>query len=120
MPEAILPCPACGCDRVDTHTPEGDTRLIYIIPNAYVSCDDCDMRGPLCSSDHAAIAAWNALPRALTWTHETPKVAGWYWIRQQGESFDLIQHYNQNDIDAGFDNERRLKQWAGPIAPPVD
>ena len=61
-----------------------------------------------------------AEPRSLTWTHEPPKVAGWYWMRQQGESFDLIQHYNQADIDGGFDNEKRLKQWAGPIAPPVE
>ena len=59
-------------------------------------------------------------PRALRWTHEPPKVAGWYWMRQRGESFDLVQHYNQYDIEEGFDNERLLKQWAGPIAPPIE
>lgn len=117
MPEVILPCPACGCDRVDTHTPEGDTRLIYIIPNAYVSCDDCDMRGPLCSSDHAAIAAWNTLPRALTWTNEPPKVAGWYWC--------FITTLTPRVVKIDDDDLKRIitlpdQQWAGPIPAPIE
>ena len=112
MPEVILPCPACAKDRADpAHRHHGQYSVI---------CPDCYMLGPSCGTQQAAIAAWNAMPRALRWTHEPPKVAGWYWMRQQGESFDLIQHYNQADIDGGFDNERRLKQWAGPIAPPVE
>lgn len=106
MPEVILPCPRC--------------KSTDLVAWNFVVCKDCEMRGPRDVDESAAIAAWNALPRALTWTHEPPVVAGWYWMRQQGEIFDLIQHYNQADIDGGFDNERRLKQWSGPIPEPKE
>ena len=97
-PDDYPPCPLCG------NHPDMLESGNIICCNIIVDSSD----------------AWFLLPRALRWTHEPPKVAGWYWMRQQGESFDLIQHYNQADIDGGFDNERQLKQWAGPIAPPID
>lgn len=138
MPEVISPCPACGGITVDA------MKLINNLCEGYnAAADEPAMQElkplpcPLCGSKEPKVnrgcgvvtcceisvedvAAWNKLPRALTWTHEPPKVAGWYWVRQQGENFDLIQHYNQADIDAGFDNERRLKQWAGPIPLPLE
>lgn len=132
MPEVILPCRFCG-QKYNEKAP-----MLYVESvdceedGCVVVCKNCGARGPVSyvgddptppeieKAESAAIAAWNALPRALTWTHEPPKVAGWYWMRQQGESFDLMQHYSQADIDRGFDNEMRLKQWAGPIAPPVE
>ena len=137
MPEQLKECPACGSMSVQlmlSYSP-------WFTPAFHVLCIDCQMQGPIACSQReedaidiqdleclagstgfeaAAISAWNTLPRALTWTHEPPKVMGWYWMRQQGESFDLIQHYNQADIDGRFDNEKQLKQWAGPIALPVE
>lgn len=112
MPQVILPCPASMNDaellklkhRFDDVCQSSTTPELF----------------ELCRAGSHLVDSIRTLPRALTGTHEPPKVAGWYWVRQQGESFDLIQHYNQNDIDAGFDNEIRLKQWAGPIAPPVE
>lgn len=112
MPEVILPCPDCGgdCLIVAKNYPSGKWHTYC----------DCGHIGRFYPTRKEAIKAHNALPRALPWTHEPPKVAGWYWMRQQGEIFDLMQHYSQADIDRGFDNEMRLKQWAGPIAPPVE
>lgn len=57
-----LPCPHCGSTDVGVWN--------------FVVCKDCEMRGPRDSDESAAIAAWNALPRALRWTTEPPKVAG--------------------------------------------
>ena len=137
MSEVILTCPACGSE----HTVVAKNFSPWFTAGSHVLCIDCQMQGPIACSqreedaitiedlremieptgfESAAIAAWNTLPRTLTWTHEPPKVMGWYWMRQQGESFDLIQHYNQADIDGRFDNEKQLKQWAGPIALPVE
>ncbi|MCB6543318.1 Lar family restriction alleviation protein [Desulfovibrio desulfuricans] len=137
MPEVILPCPFCGMKYNEKAV------MLVLEPcdtdGYFVQCLDCGASGPVGypeEYDHydsdavekaeeeakaKALDLWaNIKPRALRWTHEPPKVAGWYWMRQQGESFDLIQHYNQADIDGGFDNERQLKQWAGPIALPVE
>ena len=110
MPKATLvPCPDCGaCGPVG-------------YPEEYDHYDSDAVQKAEEEAKAKALDLWaNIKPRALRWTHEPPKVAGWYWMRQQGESFDLIQHYNQADIDGGFDNERRLKQWAGPIPAPID
>lgn len=112
MPEVILPCPECVDDEcliVIQELPSEEWR---------VHCG-CGHAGRYCATEKDAIKAHNAMPRALRWTHEPPKVAGWYWVRQQGEIFDIIQHYNHADIDGGFDNERRIKQWAGPIPMPI-
>ncbi len=118
MPEVILPCPECHSLSVGLCS--GTDEITHELYNQ-AFCTSCGVSGPKVFADEiSAISAWNALPRPLTWTHEPPKVAGWYWMRQQGESFDLMQHYSQADIDRGFDNEMRLKQWAGPIAPPVE
>ena len=119
MPEVILPCPACGstdCECLVCTINADESQAIHF----HMACNKCFTSGPIADDAESAKKLWNALPHSLTWTTEPPKVAGWYWMRQQGESFDIIQHYNQADIDGGFDNERRLKQWAGPIAPPVE
>ncbi|GAB1253805.1 hypothetical protein Defa_12920 [Desulfovibrio sp. TH_2024_36128] len=57
------------------------------------------------------------MPSALRWTHEPPKVAGWYWWRDvshKGEA--TIQYMSQSQVE-------RLKtypgeEWAGPILTP--
>lgn len=122
MPEVILPCPACG----------GDEHVI--VRNSFPSnkkrvCCRCGTGGPLLETEAAAIAAWNSLPRVLTWTHEPPKVAGQYWQRKIG--------YPQSATIASIDDfgsgmrckskwgDRTIEkwsefEWAGPIVPPIE
>ena len=118
MPELKpLPCPACGSENthfgiVENYAPPGRDEH-------FIECWCCDMQGPHRDTESAAIAAWNSLPRALTWTHEPPKVAGWYWWRDvshKGEA--TIQYMSQSQVE-------RLKtypgeEWAGPIPAPLE
>ena len=60
MPEVILPCPMCGRE------PKVNRGC------GVVTC--CEI-----AVDY--VGAWNSLPRAPRWTHEPPKVEGWYWWR---------------------------------------
>ena len=107
MPEklTLLPCPACGASDVVMRV---DTR-------AYVFCTACGMYGPCAPKADAeyAIRQWNALPRALTWTNEPPKVPGWYWCRDEND---------KENARIIFPNIRKTKwrdkQWAGPIPEP--
>lgn len=108
MPE-LKPCPHCGSENIRV----ASTRAMYVI-----ACYDCSMAGPCSDAQEAAIAAWNSLPRALTWGEEPPKVAGWYWWRDvshKGEA--TIQYMSQSQVE-------RLKtypgeEWAGPIPIPM-
>lgn len=70
----LLPCPACG-------HPAGIARANGT-GCAFVMCQHvkCAFSGPIKTTSEAAVAAWNALPRALEWTDEPPKVPGWYWF----------------------------------------
>lgn len=69
-------------------------------------------------------------PRALTWTHEPPKVAGWYWCREcksgvtlcvevYGASSFLLFGSKRDD----FNPQRPVTvdgiEWAGPIPAPI-
>ena len=115
MPEVILPCPACGGTDLGCWE--------------FVVCKDCEMRGPRDADESAAIAAWNAIPRTLTWTTEPPKVAGWYFQRTAGEDQTINVAYVYSGLaglycKCGCRNTP-LKcwigfEWAGPIAPPVE
>ena len=123
MPEVILPCPACGSI---------DCECLFAEDEMYsVDCVDCSMRGPAERNPDSAITAWNKLPRALTWTHEPPKVAGWYWCREcksgvtlcvevYGASSFLLFGSKRDD----FNPQRPVTvdgiEWAGPISPPID
>ena len=122
MPEVILPCPACG-----SHS----TGVTNAGPSFWVCCHTCLGSGPIADSTYAAIEAWENLPRALTWTHEPPKVAGWYWCREcnsgvtlcvevYGASSSLLFGSKRDD----FNPQRPVTvdgiEWAGPIAPPVE
>ena len=64
MPEelTLLPCPACG-------HPAGIARANGT-GCAFVMCQHvkCAFSGPIKTTSEAAVAAWNALPRALEWT----------------------------------------------------
>ncbi len=111
VPEVILPCHACGGD--DTAAWE------------YVVCKQCYARGPICKTREVAIAAWNTLPRALRWTHEPPKVAGWYWCtdvdRTQG--YPIVSHYDEWAIESvlpGLNDGKIRFLWAGPLRRPLE
>ena len=117
MPEVILPCPACGSI---------DCECLFAEDEMYsVDCVDCSMRGPAERNPDSAIAAWNAIPRALPWTDEPPTVIGWYfrrfwrgWIKNRWDTPDIIYVDNEH-IKRGV---RKIggTQWAGPISPPID
>lgn len=119
MPEVILPCPACGSN---------DSECIFGEDEMYsVDCGNCAMRGPAERNPDAAIAAYNTLPRALTWTTEPPKVAGKYWWRPVGKKIGRIRDIFVRNGDAGFldHNYRFIKdigdgEWAGPIPTPLE
>ena len=71
----LLSCPHCGKPAT--------LWAVDMSGGVYVFCDNCGMRGPVTEemTEHAAIAAWNALSRRLKWTQEEPTVEGMYWCR---------------------------------------
>ena len=105
-----LPCPLCGSKEPKVN------RGCGVVTCCEISVED--------------VAAWNKLPRALTWTHEPPKVAGWYWYQLDGHAAE------PRKIDSSFDGEEYLGvrdgwyvnritkkphvKWAGPIPAPID
>lgn len=111
MPELKL-CPHCL----------GANIYVRGHSNCQVTCRACGMEGPEPGGESAAITAWNALPRALTWTTEPPKVAGWYWfsvckghtvcihVGNDGKAKLAKDHFTDAELLGG--------QWAGPITPP--
>ena len=113
MPEelTLLPCPACGASDVVMRV---DTR-------AYGFCPACGMCGPCAPKVDAeyAIRQWNSIPRALEWTDEPPKVAGWYWFKD-----DLFCKKGgiMRITDVWIEEIKKTSgphdQWAGPIPEP--
>lgn len=102
----LLPCPACGASDVVLRV---DTRV-------YGFCPACGMCGP-CSpkvDTEYAIRQWNALPRALTWTTEPPKVPGWYWYRHKPSCTIAMINVDVEPIEY----ESLPGQWAGAIPEP--
>ena len=97
MPEVILPCPLCGASEPKVN------RGCGVVTCCEISVDN--------------VAAWNALPRALRWTHEPPKVAGWYWRKDitTKDTIHICKIFYVDDASLFPPSE-----WAGPIAPPVD
>ena len=65
--------------------------------------------------------------RAISWTHEPPKVAGKYWWRPVGKKIGRIRDMFVRNGEVGFldHNDRFIKdtgdgEWAGPIPAPID
>ena len=68
-----------------------------------------------------------AEPRALRWTHEQPKVAGWYWRKETVADRAHVFHFTGNWEDYGehWESDRVCQLplnlngnlWAGPIPP---
>ncbi len=122
MPEVILPCPACGA--VEN---EGDKfALSYRLGTQFI-CHKCGMYGPVADDFHEAVERWNALPRALRWTYEPPKVAGWYpWRSGKGQNITMIQTHIFNGVCGYWDGNGVFRtdlnrgEWAGPIPAPLE
>ena len=105
-----LPCPLCGSKEPKVN------RGCGVVTCCEISVED--------------VAAWNALPRALRWTHEPPKVAGWYWRKETVADRAHVFHFTGNWEDYGehWESDRVCQLplilndnlWAGPIAPPIE
>ena len=108
MPEVILPCPMCGREpKVN--------RGCGVVTCCEIAVDD--------------VGAWNSLPRALRWTHEPPKVEGWYFQRAMGkEKTQRIAFVSATlsglHCKCGCSSRPLAHwvgfEWAGPIPPPID
>ena len=126
MPEVILPCPACGSPVDIVGGDEWHNRNQFFIKCSCGSCCVADTVRKEC------IERWNDLPRyrALRWTHEPPKVAGWYWRKETVADLAHVFHFTGNWEDYGehWESDRVCQLplilndnlWAGPIAPPID
>lgn len=105
----LLPCPACGASNV----------VLRAYTRAYGFCPACGMCGPCAPKSDAdyAIRQWNALPRALTWTDEQPKVDLWYWhrIKDRPESASIVKVWPPLLEEPHLGENH---QWAGPIPEP--
>lgn len=105
MSEELKPCPSCKNPDVVVSR---DMRVA-------IYCPICSMYGPCApvNNEEYVIGQWNAIPRALEWTNEPPKVPGWYWFRNVSKP--TILHIKRVPM------ERRphpADEWAGPIPEP--
>lgn len=119
MPQVtLLPCPACKNTNV----------VLRAYTRAYGFCPACGMCGPCAPKVDMeyVVKQWNALPRALEWTDEPPKVPGWYWFKDEyGIRIAWIKHDSRkmNELYAvigGVGNWMSILhgQWSGPIPEP--
>ena len=119
MPEelTLVPCPACGNPNV----------VVNVTTRAAVHCPDCGMYGPCAPtfSKEYAIRQWNALPRALEWTNEPPKVPGCYLGRKKGGRISMVIYCFYQKDELGFWNgkkfctfEQDATEYFGPIPEP--
>ena len=121
MPE-LNPCPICSSLSVGLCP--GEDEITHEIYNQ-AFCTGCGVSGPRVFADEiSSIAAWNSMPRALRWTHEPPKVAGWYWfsvckghavcilVCADGKAKLAKDHFTDAELLGG--------EWAGPIPTPLE
>ena len=119
MPEVILPCTHCRTDRY--LSVQSFKALKFMLFR--VICNGCGVSGPAGDTRKSAIEAHNALPRALRWTNEPPKVAGDCYVRMRSDESGqwkkpFVEHFSE-----GYLNELKatpLMQFAGPIPAPVE
>lgn len=124
----LLPCfnPECGCKEAIIHMAVITKKNMW-----FVECtkDACSMHGPAKFTKEEAIKEWNALPRALTWTTEPPKVTGFFWAIPKNvvQYWTVIKVIDKNGTllacPAGNPFAHDLSNfrfWAGPIPEPKD
>lgn len=115
MSEELKPCPACGNPDV----------MVRIDTKVAVYCSMCGMCGPCApiQDEDYVIRQWNALPRALEWTDEPPKVPGDYWLRYKSAGKTAWSPTHIVPILGALNNcsvpeEWTAVEWAGPIPEP--
>ena len=94
----------------------------------WVACGNmrkCRMAGPSRKTVAEAVAAWNAMPRDLTWTDEPPKVPGCYLGRKKGGRISMVIYCFYQKDELGFWNgkkfctfEQDATEYFGPIPEP--
>ena len=120
-PEVILPCPACGGDVKISGGDEWHNQHSFFIE---CQCGVCRV-GDTVRED--CIKRWNALPRALRWTKETPNVAGKMYL---AKGLDLIVYIlktieGNGVLYAQLPDGKECQlffffEWAGPIPEPSE
>ena len=118
-----LPCPAWACQGELVECKQDGE-------NFFIECTECSMRGPVECDPYHAQQSWDWIPRALRWTHEPPKVAGWYWRKETVADRAHVFHFTGNWGDYGdhWESDRVCQLplnlngnlWAGPIPAPID
>lgn len=111
MPEelTLLPCPLC---QATAHV-EYHNGYLRVICEGEPGCP-FRMGGKRFVFPDECCDWWNALPRALEWTDEPPKVPGWYWYRHNpSRTLGMINV----DVEP-IEYESLPGQWAGPIPEP--
>lgn len=131
MSEQKKPCPNPACGNKYPELIGLDGMFFRVV------CHRCGIAGKKIESEDddtdetlavKAIAAWNALPRALVWTPEPPKQENqYYWALAQNLMLMIIKTVEINGelfaILAGDERECPLSdflEWAGPIPVPQE
>ena len=116
----LLPCPACGAQVKLTG---GDSW--HNLHEFWIACKNrecgCCRVGDTVRDE--CIKRWNALPRALTWTDEPPKVPGDYWLRYKSAGKMAWSPTHIIPVLGVMNNcsipeEWTVVEWAGPIPEP--
>ena len=138
MPK-LKPCPFCGAQPTLRENIYGSGEYLASINCPCINGDVAEsyfLRSGETQKQatNKSIAAWNTrtepLPRALTWTTDPPKVAGWYWRKETAKDRTHVFHFTGNWEDYGehWESDRvcplPLKLngnlWAGPIDAPLE
>lgn len=121
MPEelTLLTCPACGGKTALVKRPIYDSGG-NSIPTWCVECVKCGLFTGMYPYADIAAKKWNALPRALEWTNEPPKVSGWYWNRDTRHPNEAGFLFVSNSrIEQLQRMSKPTEQWSsGPIPEP--
>lgn len=142
MPEVILPCPACGstdCECLVCTINADESQTIHF----HMACNKCFTSGPIADDAESAKKLWDSMPRALPWTNEPPKVAGFFFAESSlddcSKKITPIEvfspdHWRHSDWEKkhgklscllclggfGVCPVSRYSRFAGPIPSPID
>ena len=120
----LKPCPYCN-GKADKWI---EDACVYYV------CTYCNLRGPdffveKANSEEQAAAAWNALPRHLRWTTDTPTEPGWYFVRYKGKVTICRADYPKGSpymtyrvvgSPGAWMMDEHSDEWAGPIPEPQE